>query len=319
MADDAASTGNTETPSGARTAGELSEVADSLRSRVDLFGKTLAAVATLGTTAVGLNKVGDLFPADDNAAWVAAACVGLFCAGLAAIAIAVRLMKVAGPVFMQADLEDAGDLDPAERELVRPVFRAAAKRFGYTSLVGLEERERSLRKAATRMTAEAERTRRTALADEVKAEIDHALAQGQVAVIRQRAIRAVSGRRAWLWYAAVIAGLIVFALGTDKVSSGRVSPADAKACGEARKASATATELGRAKNVCDAAAEEKASAPKPPSRPEARTQVGQTLMDALEACTKLVKKEGDAKSGPLEDADCNPVREAASAFTAPSP
>ena len=50
------------TPTGGRTAGELREVADALRSRVDLFGKALAAIAALGTSAVGLTKIGDLFP-----------------------------------------------------------------------------------------------------------------------------------------------------------------------------------------------------------------------------------------------------------------
>ena len=54
--------------SGGRTATEFRDIADALRSRVDLFGKTLAAVATLGTTAVGLSRIQDLFPARGRSA-----------------------------------------------------------------------------------------------------------------------------------------------------------------------------------------------------------------------------------------------------------
>jgi hypothetical protein len=63
-------TEETTPPSGGRTAAEIRVVGDELRKRVDLFGKTLAAVATLGTTAVGLSKICDLFPAEGKWGWV---------------------------------------------------------------------------------------------------------------------------------------------------------------------------------------------------------------------------------------------------------
>ena len=114
---------------------------------------------------------------------------------------------------------------------------AAAKRFGYTSLLGLRGRERSLREAASHTIDEDERTRRTALADDVKSEIEQAFARGQVVVVRRRATNAVTDGVAWFLYAIVIAGLVFFAIGTDKVSSAREDPiATAKACGEARNA-----------------------------------------------------------------------------------
>ena len=126
MAEDEATsseTGTTEerTPAGGRTATEFRDIADGLRNRVDLFGKTLAAIATLGTTAVGLSKIGDLFPAEGNEYWVWAACLGLASAAMAAIWVAVRLMRVARPVFMRVDLDGNEELDPSEREAVRPV------------------------------------------------------------------------------------------------------------------------------------------------------------------------------------------------------
>jgi hypothetical protein len=296
-----------------RITAELGKVADQLRARVDLFGKTLAAVATLGTTAVGLSKIGDLFPATGNLLWVFLACAALAVAALAAIWVAVELMRVGRPVFMRADLESNEELDADEKKAVRPVFEAAAKRFGYTSLLGLQEREQSLRSAATRVSDENERTRWTGLADDVKAEIDQAMARAQVVVIRRRATEAVSAPIAWGRYAAVIVGLVLFAVGTDKVSSDRTDHvAEAKACGEARKAGATAAELGRAKPACDSEAAQVDEAPPPPSAAEARARVTSKLAAALDACTELVEKEGVAESGPLKTEECDPVREAVS-------
>src|SRR3954469_18330750 len=51
-------------------------------------------------------------------------------------------------------------------------------------------------------------------------------------------------------YELVIAGLMAFAVSTDKVSSNRRDAAQAKACGDARKADATETELANTK-VCE--------------------------------------------------------------------
>jgi hypothetical protein len=299
-------------PSGGKTASEFRDIADTLRNRVDLFGKTLAAIATLGTTAVGLSKIGDLFPAE-GWGWLAVvlACLGLATAALAAIAVAVRLMGVGRPVFLDPDLDNT-ELDEGERKDVLPVYEGAAKRFGYTSLVGLRERERILRNAAARATDAEDRARRTTLADEVKTEIEQALARSQVVVVRRRATEAVGGW-SWLMYVLGIVGLILFAAGTDWVSSDREDlVAKAKACGEAREAGATKGELERTDGDCDAQATTGGGESKPPSAVEARAEVTVQLAAALKACAALVHKAGDAASGPLRDESCDSVRDAIS-------
>lgn len=296
------------TPSGGRTAAEYQVFADSLRARVDLFGKALASLATLGTTAVGLNRISDLYPTDD-AALVYITCAALAAAAGAAIWVAVRLMKVGRPVFMSAELgESDKELDSGELHEVQPVFEQAARRFGYSSLVALQERERSLRNAAAHAIDKEERTRRTGLADEVKTEIEQALARAQVIVIRRRATRAVSDPGAWGLYAVVIIGLVVFALGADKASSQREDKvATAKACGEARKAGASGSELSRT-DFCEGTAETPAEKPKPPSAAQARVAISRQLANALEYCARLGKQPGSQESDPLEDSDCDPVR-----------
>lgn len=317
MADEAKET--TPPPSGGRTTTEYRDIADALRNRVDLFGKTLAAIATLGTTAVGLNKIGDLFPAGENGYWVALGCLALIAAALAAIGVAVRLMRVARPAFIQPDLSQSPDLDGEEVKEIEPLFEASAKRFGYSSLTGLQERERSLRTAAAHAADPDERVRRTALADEVKAEIENAVARAQVVTVRRRAANAVNG---WSWalYVIVLVGLTGFALCADKVSSDRTDLiAEAKACGEARKATATADELSRTNGICESAAEPEDPTPTPPTAAEARAQVAAKLVETAALCASLEADGDDAATRPLTPADCKPVRDAAAAVSGASP
>jgi hypothetical protein len=298
--------GTSAPPSGGRSASDLRDLADSLRNRVDLFGKTLAAIATLGTTAVGLSEVGDMLPTT-SWGWVLLACAALALAAGSAIWIAVRLMSVARPVFVSSDLQG---LTPSEGEEVRPVFEAAASRFGYRSMIGLEERERSLRSAAARAATEEERARRTALADDVKGEIEQALARGQLVVVRRRATDAVSDVLARWLYVFVIAGLILFAVASDAASSDRTDRvAAAKACGEAREAGATEGELKRTNEICDAKAANAAPGADPPTASVARATLAAELATTLKACAEFVGEAGAPDAGPLSDEDCAPIRD----------
>ena len=300
----------TGTPSGGRTASEYRKTADSLRTRVDVFGKTIAGIATAGTTALGLTKGRELFPSGGETAWVVIACVALAAAVLAAIGVAARLMKVAGPAFIDDDLENNDDLDQLEKEEVKPVFEGAANRYGYTSIVALRGRERSLRDAASKTLDKDERARRLALADDVKTEIEQALARSQVVVVRRRASNAVTDSLAWALYVVVIAGVILFAAGTDKVSSARPTNriAEAKACGDARNAGATAKELGDTK-LCQAQKKGSAAAEATqPSAEAAKAQVVTKLAAAWEACAAFV-----GNGAP----DCASVRTAIVTMTKP--
>jgi hypothetical protein len=299
-----------------RTAKELYDVADGLRNRVDLFGKVLAAIASLGTTAVGLNRIDNVFPTAGHVWWAVAACVALGAAALAAIWVAVRLMMVAGPAFISIDPAGGDDISTDERgDQVEPIFKATAKQFGYTSLPGLLERERSMREAAAQAEDDAERARRTALADDVGAAIEQALARSQVAVVRRRAMNAVSDRLSCCLYVVVIAGLIVFALGTGRVASARTSVADAKACGDARTAGATAGELAKTK-VCDGTAAAPPATAKP-SAAEVRAELSTKIAAVLQACAAATSVGGLQSGRPLVDGDCAPLRHALAALNAP--
>jgi hypothetical protein len=203
---------------------------------------------------------------------------------------------------MTDDLDNNDDLNPDERAEVKPAYDAAAKRFGYTSVVALRGREQSLRDAASQTIDKDERARRAALADEVNTEIEQAFARSQLVVIRRRAKNAVTDGSAFALYIVAIVGLILYLLGTDAVSSppSRVTIADAKACGEARKANATANELEKTK-LCDKKGPP--ASQEQPSAAAAKALAIKKIAAELEDCTALVD------SGALEKSGCNSLRD----------
>ena len=269
-----------------------------------------------------------MFPAGEgNTLWVVGTCGALAVAGVAAIWIAVRLMKVARPVFLDEtsprpadDNSNPEGLDGKERKAILPVYTQAAGRFGFQTLPGLAQRERALRRATAQAVGKEERARRGALADDVKTEIEQALARAQLVVIRRRAVAAVSDFGAFVLYCAVITGLIFFAVGADKVSSDRPDPvANAKACGDARTAGATAGELKRTDGVCDAKADQPVQPAETPSAAQARSQIAEKLAAAVTACTALTATPNGTAGGPLTNADCDPVRQALAAMSSGGP
>ena len=226
-------------------------------------------------------------------------------------------MMVAGPAFINPDPSNKDDVDPDERkDEVEPILKVAASRYGYSSITGVLERERAVRAVASLTADDAERGRLTTLADEVKAEIEQALARAQVAVVRRRAKNAVSDWLSWVLYIAVIAGLLVFAVGTDKISSDRVTIADAKACADARKAGATSTELSDTK-TCDQTAAQAASQSESPSAAEARAEVSVKVATAVQACAALASERGQQAGKPLTNDACKRLRAALVALNQP--
>ncbi|WP_134768000.1 hypothetical protein [Nocardioides sp. 1609] len=278
----------------------LEAAADALRNRVDLVGKTLAAIATLGTGAVGLAKVSDLAPLRTGSDWAIAVVAILFLllAAHQAVSVAIRLLQVGDPIVLGPEA-DVSVLQPVERADVERVFGLSAARFGFTSLAALQERERGLRKTAARSATDDERARRTALADEIRLEIDYAVARARTTVVRRRSTEAVSGSQSRTAFFLVAVGLVGFALFSDVVASQDDTVATAKACAEAREAGAEAADLdgtpcSRPADGDDAAASESDRSPE-----QVRIDLAAELMAVLTTCL--------AEEDALAD-DCAEVR-----------
>lgn len=300
---------------GTRTAADYGKIADSLRNRVDLFGKTLAGLATVATGAVGLATLSNLVPEDasPNALGIGLAVAGLLLAAFGAITIAVLLMKAGDAAVVE--VEQLGLADD-EKTLIDPIFTEAARRFGLASLKALDEKEISLRRAASRMPVGDMRTVREERALEIRTEVELALARSQVAVVRRRASSAVSGKLAKWCYGFVAVGLVVFALAADASSQVRSDQiATAKACAEARKAGATGAD-GLDDSGCQVDAPALAEASAKPSSPELRADVVQRLGELLIVCEKGVVSDPETTAGSVKfgSGDCKAIKDAITAI-----
>lgn len=287
------------------------EIIDKLRGRVDVTGKALGALGTTAATAVGLAKIGDLFPIDNelcNRVWLGAALAGFFTAAISVLYLATRLSGVSRPVFMRTDVDDmerTGDVEPDEKAGVRSIFERWAHLNGVNSLAAYEAQGVRIRRSARWTSDDAERKRREDLASEIESDIRSAFGLAALRIVRHRTAHAVTGKGAWAAYVCFVLGVIAFALGTDYVSSERTERvAIAKSCGEARKAGATGAELPP---VCSDDGRPKAAKPaaQKPSAAQQRRALAPGLVTSLRDC------EAAVAAGPLTADACEPIRAAA--------
>jgi hypothetical protein len=218
---------------------------DTLRTRVDLTAKALAAVGTTAVTAVGLARIGDLFPAVGwkSWTWFTLAIVGFLGLAVAVGYFIYRLWSVHQPLFMRADeraMVAQGDITAAEKEDVRAVYRRTAELNRAPSLRAYEARADRLERIAEQTPPGERRDELLEDADRIRGEIEVTLARAALRILRRRTTKAVTDRRAAVAAALFVLGLLLFALGTDYVSSQRTDEVTvAKSCADARKAGAT--------------------------------------------------------------------------------
>jgi hypothetical protein len=284
---------------------DVRDLADQLRGRVDIFGKALGGVATVGVTAVGLAKIGDLFPVEGQWWWFGLAIAGFVSGAVAVVWIVTRLTKVSRPIYVRTDLDAmraAREIDDDEHGLITPLFTETARLAGYKNLETYEERERALRRVS-RWTGDSEVCQaRAKLAEEIRQAVEHTRVRALLILVRRRATEAMTGFRSWVAYLLFIAGLVVFALGTDKITSEREDGiAIAKSCGEAREAGATAEELEGTACSGESADEDQPEQ----TGGQVRLSLAESALAALQTCGSAVT------SGILGSADCAPLRRAA--------
>lgn len=255
MADAEAAVAVTPAPPGGKTPVELRDMADRLRGRVDLTGRLLAVLGTTAAAAVGLNRIGDLYPNNGTTPWVVAAVAGIVLATLGILWVATRLTKVSRPLLLRADLDAMvrdKEIGRCERKLIRPLYERAARDAGAASLATVELRLATLERLVRRTADLEQRRRLTRMAEEIRADLDLVYGRALVIVVRRRAAKAVTGARSWAAYLLVIGGLLAFALGTDKVTSNRSVEiaasltADARAAADSSAATTAAAEAARA-------------------------------------------------------------------------
>jgi hypothetical protein len=249
--------------------------AEALRSRTDLAAKSLGAIGSAGLTAVGLAKIGDLFPIpDDPGPRTAAvgAVIAFVLMGAAIAALTVALWRVNRPFFIGTDLSTSEDLSDAEVALIQPQWDDFTRLNGMSPARYERKANRHEKRAAKLDTAwtdhyaprlkaaidasladQADRTRfpssvppspiaqrEQQRAESMRAEIHLLTARAGLRILRKRLSDVMSGRSSQIYAAIFLIGLIGFALDTDYVVSARKDRVEiAKSCADAAEAGAT--------------------------------------------------------------------------------
>jgi hypothetical protein len=295
--------------------GMLRGAADTLRRRVDLTAKVLAAVGTTAITAVGLARIGDLFPVVGWKSWM---WFSLAIVGFLGLAIAVgyfiyRLWSVHQPLFMRADddaMVDHGDVTPAEKADVHAVYLRTAELNRAPSLRAYEARADRFERIAEQTPPGGRRDELLGDAARIRAEIEVTLARAALRILRQRTTRAVTDRFSLMSAALFVVGLLLFALGTNYVASQRTEVvAVAKSCAAAKKAGATTLPP-----ICKQITARSANTgPQPKATPSSVVRKARTLTGALGAAATLASAAAQftAAAGPQAAAVVKQSRELA--------
>jgi len=296
---------------GAAGASQWRAAIQDIRSRVEFSAKVLGGVGTTAATAVGIDRIGDLYPVSHTVwswVWFGLAIIGF--AGLAAAILFVtyRLWSVSQPVRVRADLESmkkSERLSPAEEHEVSALFTETARLNGHNDLRAYEAREGRLTRIAARISDEKERGRIEQMAAAIRADLEVTFARAAHLVVRRRASNAIRDSMSQAAYGVFVVGFLLFALGTDYVSSERTEQvAIAKSCAEARTADAT-----RLPEICGAASD--AAKDADASSPAAeRVGAAAALGEPLQRCLGLIE------TGATTDASCDRIAEAMSSLAA---
>lgn len=292
--------------------------ADKLRTRVDFTAKALGGVGMTAASAVGIAKIGDLFPVPHQISswiWFGFAIVGFVALAGAILIVTFRLWSVNKPLIMRADLDAMGnrnegggeEISAKEEKEVRVVYQETARLNGVRSLRAYEARSHRLLRIAARTADESDRKELEAQAQQISADIQETFARAALVVIRRRTSNAVRGGQSIAAYALLVVGILLFALGTDYVSSERSEQITiAKNCADAREAGADADTLPE---ICG---------PDPPAKELGKTSAAEEQAKAatdlgkrLEQCLALIGT-GDEPAG-----SCDRIAQAMSALVTP--
>jgi hypothetical protein len=236
---------------------------ESLRTRTDTAAKVLVALGTAGLTAVGIEKVTDVFPYPDNGApFVALALLGFLGMVAVIVVFTVRLYRASEALKTSSDPNQMVT-DPEELEQVNEIYDRMADLNSVPDLPAYERLARQLQTQADGITDETGRNALYAQSARIRAEVRATQASAAHTIISGRLQRALSDRKTKLLGVSFVAALLAFGLAVDWLDSERTAEAAAlKGCADAIKANVPADSLPE---FCGAATP-KALEPKTPDQ-----------------------------------------------------
>ena len=227
---------------------------EGLRTRTDTTAKALAGLGTAGLTAIGIEKVTDVFPyPDGNGLLVGVALVAFLALVVVVVVFTVRLARASAPLKTSSDPERMTE-DAEERMLLEGVYDGTAELNGAKSLLDYENRAHEMGDSADRTNDEPERKRLQEQAARIRAEVRATQASGAYEIISGRLTRAVSDDKTKVLGLTFVAALLAFGLSVDRLDSERTAEAAAfKGCADSIEAKVPASALP---DFCDVVAPE---------------------------------------------------------------
>jgi hypothetical protein len=224
------------------------EALDRLRQRADTTAKAFGGLATTLITAIGIAKIGDIFPLEVSLgpiAWAAAVFVGFALMATAIAFFTARLWRVTKPILARTDPSQmTDDLDKSERALVQKVYEDAAKARGISSIRAYGRRGNRLARIADGLDHPPSAAKLRKRAAAIGVDLDAVMSRAIALVVRQRTGQVIRSGWSVVAFATFVLGAILFATASDRLESARASEiAVAKSCAEARTAYATEESL----------------------------------------------------------------------------
>lgn len=215
---------------------------EKIRSRTDLTAKALAAVGTAAVSAIGYNKLADVYPYGGPDWAVAIIVVG---AELMIIAVLhlLRRFSDAGEVIvtwvdLQKTIED-NKLDAEEVKIVRGVYEEMAKLNDVDSLAAYQARAHRYERMADSCECSSRADELRAQADLIANEISSVHTRVAALILKKRAREATSGGKTLKLILLFVIGWYLMAYAADRIESDRNGEVEvAKACADAREAGA---------------------------------------------------------------------------------
>jgi hypothetical protein len=165
---------------------------ESLRTRTDTAAKALAALGTAGLTAVGIQKVTDVFPYPDGGApFVVLGFVGFLTMVVVIVCFTVRLYTASEALNTSSD-PDRMTRNVKERAQIRTIYNRMALLNDHPTLLRYERSAQDMQSLADAETDNAKRRDLGDLAARMRAEIRATQASAAHAVISARLRRTLS-------------------------------------------------------------------------------------------------------------------------------
>lgn len=204
---------------------------EKIRSRTDLTAKGLAAAGSAAVAGVGYAKLADVFPVEGTC-WVWFVVLGLgFVSMIVAVIVAVRVFNNATrSVMTEPDANETirlNQLDrytrfsPDDEEKLKGIYKRMGQLNGVESLAAYQARARRFERIAARMEDGAVATVLRKRANAIMSEIVAAQERAGMLILRNRANRALFGRKTLASIFFFAAGLYAMALSADAFEGDR--------------------------------------------------------------------------------------------------